>query len=44
MEQCRTRTEENVARTEKNVAHTEENLRNLIATVDRYLYERRNGK
>ena len=37
------RTEENVKKTEENVKKTDENLRNLIAVVDRYFSERRNG-
>lgn len=31
-------------RTEENVKRTDENLRNLIAVVDRYFSEGRNGK
>jgi ABC-type transporter Mla subunit MlaD len=38
------RTEENLTRTDKNVARTDENLKSLIATVDRYFSEGRNGK
>jgi ABC-type transporter Mla subunit MlaD len=38
------RTEENLTRTDKNVARTDENLKSLIATVDRYFSEDRNGK
>ena len=38
------RTEENLARFEENLGRTEENLRNLIAVVDRYLRDGRNGK
>lgn len=37
------RTEENVKRTEENVKKTDEALRSLIAVVDRYLSESRNG-
>jgi chromosome segregation ATPase len=37
------RTEENLTRTEKNLDRTEENLKTLIATVDRFLREGRNG-
>jgi hypothetical protein len=37
------RTEENVKRTEENVKKTDEALRNLIAVVDRYFSEGRNG-
>jgi hypothetical protein len=35
---------ESQAHTDKNFARTDENLRNLIAVVDRYFSERRNGK
>lgn len=38
------RTEDNLARTDQNIARTDENLRNLIAVVDRYFSEGRNGK
>lgn len=37
------RTEENVKKTEENVKKTDEALRNLIAVVDRYFSEGRNG-
>jgi len=37
------RTEENVKNTEENVKKTDEALRNLIAVVDRYFSEWRNG-
>ena len=37
------RTEENVRKTEANVKKTDESLRSLIAVVDRYFSERRNG-
>jgi hypothetical protein len=37
------RTEENVKNTEANVKKTDEALRNLIAVVDRYFSEGRNG-
>ena len=36
-------TEENVKKTEENVKKTDEHLRNLIAVVDRYFSEGRNG-
>ncbi|HYG81298.1 MAG TPA: hypothetical protein VD861_12960 [Pyrinomonadaceae bacterium] len=38
------RTGENVKRTEENVKETNEALRNLIAVVDRYFSEGRNGE
>ena len=38
------RTEENLTRTDKNLDRTDENLRNLIAVVDRYLRDGRNGQ
>ena len=38
------RTEENVKKTEANVKKTDESLRSLIAVVDRYFSEGRNGK
>ncbi len=38
------RTEENVKKTEANVEKTAESLRSLIAVVDRYFSEGRNGK
>ncbi len=38
------RTEGNVKQTEENVKKTDEALRNLIAVVDRYFSEGRNGK
>ena len=38
------RTEENLTRTDKNLDRTEESLRNLIAVVDRYLRDGRNGR
>ena len=38
------RAEENVKKTEANVAKTAESLRSLIAVVDRYFSEGRNGK
>ena len=38
------RTEENLVRTDRNLDRTDENLKNLIAVVDRYLSEGRNGK
>jgi hypothetical protein len=38
------RTEENLDRTNKNLDRTDENLRNLVAVVDRFLRESRNGK
>ena len=38
------RTEENVKKTEANVEKTAESLRSLIAVVDRYFSESRNGK
>ena len=37
------RTEENVRKTEANVKKTDESLRSLIAVVDRYFSEGRNG-
>lgn len=37
------RTEENVKQTEANVKKTDESLRSLIAVVDRYFSEGRNG-
>ena len=37
------RTEENVKETEANVKKTDESLRRLIAVVDRYFSEGRNG-
>ena len=37
------RTEENVKKTEENVKKTDEALRSLIAVVDRYFTEGRNG-
>ena len=37
-------TEENVKKTEANVKKTDESLRSLIAVVDRYFSEGRNGK
>jgi hypothetical protein len=37
------RTEENVRKTEENVNKTDESLRNLMAVVDRYFSEGRNG-
>lgn len=37
------RTEENVKGTEENIKKTDEALRNLIAVVDRYFSEGRNG-
>ncbi len=38
------RLNESQAHTDKNLALTDENLRNLIAVVDRYFSEGRNGK
>jgi len=38
------RTDECIARTNENAALTDEKLKNLIALVDRYIAERRNGK
>lgn len=38
------RLNESQAHTDENVARTDENLRNLIAVVDRYFREGRNGK
>ncbi len=38
------RLNESQAHTDKNLARTDENLRNLIAIVDRYFSEGRNGK
>ena len=38
------RTEANLNRTEANLNRTDESLRNLIAVVDRFLREGRNGK
>ena len=38
------RLNESQAHTDKNLARTDENLRNLIAVVDRYFSEGRNGK
>ena len=38
------RLNESQAHTDKNVARTDENLRNLIAVVDRYFSDGRNGK
>ena len=38
------RLNESQAHTDKNLARTDENLRNLIAIVDRYCSEGRNGK
>ena len=38
------RLNESQAYTDKNLARTDENLRNLIAVVDRYFSEGRNGK
>src|SRR5882762_3967892 len=38
------RTEENIKKTEANVEKTAESLRGLIAVVDRYFSEGRNGK
>jgi hypothetical protein len=38
------RTEENLSRTEENLSRTDENLRKLIAVVDRYFSEGRNGR
>jgi septal ring factor EnvC (AmiA/AmiB activator) len=37
------KTEENVKKTEENVKKTDESLRRLIAVVDRYFSEGRNG-
>jgi chromosome segregation ATPase len=37
------RTEENLSRTNENLARTDDHLRNLIAVVDRYFSEGRNG-
>ncbi len=38
------RTDENLKRTDENLNRTDESLRNLIALVDRYLREGRNGE
>jgi ABC-type transporter Mla subunit MlaD len=38
------RLNESQAHTDENLARTDENLRNLIAVVDRYFSEGRNGK
>ena len=38
------RLNESQAHTDKNLARTDENLRNLIAILDRYCSEGRNGK
>lgn len=38
------RLNESQAHTDQNLARTDENLRNLIAVVDRYFSEGRNGK
>jgi flagellar basal body rod protein FlgG len=38
------RLNESQSRTEKNLSRTDENLRNLIAVVDRYFSEGRNGR
>lgn len=38
------RTDENVRRTDENVRRTDESLRNLVAVVDRYLSQGRNGQ
>lgn len=38
------RTDESMRRTDENVRRTDESLRNLIAVVDRYFREGRNGR
>ncbi len=38
------RLNETQSRTDENVSRTDENLRNLIAVIDRYFNEGRNGR